>query len=223
MILSIIVVAIGGIIEIVPTMVVKSNVKTISSVKPYTPLELEGRDIYIREGCYNCHSQMIRPLRFETVRYGEYSKAGEFVYDHPFQWGSKRTGPDLAREGGLRSNLWHYEHMIRPKDVSEGSIMPAYPWMRTDDLDISLTGKKIEAMQKLNVPYKEGYANQAVADLKKQARIIAEDIVNNFEPEVLKNVNKEDLIKDIEKKEIVAVIAYLQRLGTDIKASDVPK
>ncbi len=223
MILSIIVVAIGGIIEIVPTMVVKSNVKTISSVKPYTPLELEGRDIYIREGCYNCHSQMIRPLRFETVRYGEYSKAGEFVYDHPFQWGSKRTGPDLAREGGLRSNLWHYEHMIRPKDVSEGSIMPAYPWMRTDDLDISLTGKKIEAMQKLNVPYKEGYANQAVTDLKKQARIIAEDIVNNFEPEVLKNVNKEDLIKDIEKKEIVAVIAYLQRLGTDIKASDVPK
>lgn len=223
MILSIIVVAIGGIIEIVPTMVVKSNVKTISSVKPYTPLELEGRDIYIREGCYNCHSQMIRPLRFETVRYGEYSKAGEFVYDHPFQWGSKRTGPDLAREGGLRSNLWHYEHMIRPKDVSEGSIMPAYPWMRTDDLDISLTGKKIKAMQKLNVPYKEGYANQAVADLKEQARTIAEDIVNNFEPEVLKNVNKEDLIKDIEKKEIVAVIAYLQRLGTDIKASDVPK
>lgn len=223
MILSIIVVAIGGIIEIVPTMVVKSNVKTISSVKPYTPLELEGRDIYIREGCYNCHSQMIRPLRFETVRYGEYSKAGEFVYDHPFQWGSKRTGPDLAREGGLRSNLWHYEHMIRPKDVSEGSIMPAYPWMRTDDLDISLTAKKIEAMQKLNVPYKDGYANQAVADLKKQARTIAEDIVNNFEPEVLKNVNKEDLIKDIEKKEIVAVIAYLQRLGTDIKASDVPK
>lgn len=223
MILSIIVVAIGGIIEIVPTMVVKSNVKTISSVKPYTPLELEGRDIYIKEGCYNCHSQMIRPLRFETVRYGEYSKSGEFVYDHPFQWGSKRTGPDLAREGGLRSNLWHYEHMIRPKDVSEGSIMPAYPWMRTDDLDLSLTEKKIEAMQTLNVPYPKGYAQQAVADLKKQAREIAEDIVNNFEAEVLKNVNKEDLIKDIEKKEIVAVIAYLQRLGKDIKASDVPK
>ncbi len=223
MILSIIVVAIGGIIEIVPTLVVKSNVKTISSVKPYTPLELEGRDIYIREGCYNCHSQMVRPLRFETVRYGEYSKSGEFVYDHPFQWGSKRTGPDLAREGGLRSNMWHYEHMIRPKDVSEGSIMPAYPWMRTDDLDISLTAKKIEAMQTLNVPYPEGYAKQAVADLKKQAREIAEDIVSNFEPDVLKNVNKEELIRDIEKKEIVAVIAYLQRLGTDIKASDVPK
>jgi len=223
MILSIIVVAIGGLIEIIPTMVVKSNVKTISSVKPYTPLELEGRDIYIKEGCYNCHSQMIRPLRFETVRYGEYSKAGEFVYDHPFQWGSKRTGPDLAREGGLRSNLWHYEHMIRPKDISEGSIMPAYPWLREDDLDISLTKGKIEAMQTLNVPYPKGYENQAVADLKKQAREIATSIVDNFEPDVLKNVNKEDLIKDIEKKQIVAVIAYLQRLGTDIKASDVPK
>jgi len=220
MILSIIVVAIGGIIEIVPTMVVKSNVQTISSVKPYTPLELEGRDIYIREGCYNCHSQMIRPLRFETVRYGEYSKSGEFVYDHPFQWGSKRTGPDLAREGGLRSNVWHYEHMIRPKDVSEGSIMPAYPWMRTDDLDLSLTAKKIKAMQTLNVPYPEGYAEKATEDLKKQAREVATDIVNNFDSEVLKNISKEELIKDIETKEIVAIIAYLQRLGTDIKATN---
>jgi cytochrome c oxidase cbb3-type subunit I/II len=223
MILSIIVVAIGGIIEIVPTMIVKSNVKTISSVKPYTPLELEGRDIYIKEGCYNCHSQMIRPLRFETVRYGEYSKSGEFVYDHPFQWGSKRTGPDLAREGGLRSNLWHYEHMIRPKDVSEGSIMPAYPWMRTDELDISQTPAKIKAMQTLNVPYPKGYANKAVADLKKQAHEIATDIVNNFEPDVLKHINKDEMIKDVESKQIVAVIAYLQRLGKDIKASDVPK
>lgn len=198
-------------------MVVKSNVKTIASVKPYTPLELEGRDIYVREGCYNCHSQLVRPLRFETVRYGEYSKSGEFVYDHPFQWGSKRTGPDLAREGGLRSNTWHYEHMIRPKDISEGSIMPAYPWLRTDDLDISLTAKKIKAMQTLDVPYPKGYENIAVKDLQAQARIIATDIVEHFEPEVLKNVNKEDLIKDVEKKEIVAVIAYLQRLGVDIK------
>lgn len=223
MVISIIVVAIGGLIEIIPTMIVKSNVKTISSVKPYTPLELEGRDLYIREGCYNCHSQMVRPLRFETVRYGEYSKAGEFVYDHPFQWGSKRTGPDLAREGGLKSNLWHYEHMIRPKDVSEGSIMPAYPWLRTDDLDISKTERKIRVMQQMDVPYAKGYDKQAVGDLKIQAREIATDIVNNFEEEVLKQVNKEDLIKEIEKKEIVAIIAYLQRLGKDIKASDVPK
>ncbi len=223
MILSIIVVAIGGLVEIVPTMIVKSNVKTISSVKPYTPLELEGRDIYVREGCYNCHSQMVRPLRFETVRYGEYSKSGEFVYDHPFQWGSKRTGPDLAREGGLRPNLWHYEHMIRPKDVSEGSIMPAYPWLRTDDLNTAYTAKKIRTMQTLNVPYPQGYDKVAVQDLKKQSREIAEDIVNSFEADVLKNINKEQLIQDIEKKEIVAIIAYLQRLGKDIKASDVPK
>lgn len=223
MVISIIVVAIGGLIEIIPTLIVKSNVKTISSVKPYTPLELEGRDIYVREGCYNCHSQMVRPLRFETVRYGEYSKAGEFVYDHPFQWGSKRTGPDLAREGGLKSNLWHYEHMIRPKDVSEGSIMPAYPWLRADDLDVSTLERKIRVMQQMDVPYPKGYDKQALGDLKKQAREVATDIVNNFEEEVLKQVNKEDLIKEIEKKEIVAIIAYLQRLGKDIKASDVPK
>ncbi len=218
MIVSIIVVAIGGIIEIIPTMVVESNVKTIASVKPYTPLELEGRDLYVKEGCYNCHSQMVRPLRFETVRYGEYSKSGEFVYDHPFQWGSKRTGPDLAREGGLRSNIWHYEHMIRPKDVSEGSIMPAYTWLRENDLDTSLTRTKIKAMQTLNVPYPKGYENFAVADLQKQARIIATDIVENFEVEVLKNINKESVINELQRKELIAMIAYLQRLGIDIKA-----
>lgn len=217
MILSIIAVAIGGIVEIMPTMLVKSNIKTISSVQPYTPLELEGRDIYIREGCYNCHSQMIRPLRFETVRYGEYSKAGEFVYDHPFQWGSKRTGPDLAREGGVRNNKWHYEHMIRPKDVSTGSIMPAYTWLREDDLDVSLLEKKIRAMQKLGVPYPEGYDQKAKADLDKQAYEIAADIVANMEKEVLENVDKKALVKEIQAKEITALIAYLQRLGTDIK------
>lgn len=223
MIISIIVVAIGGLVEIIPTMVVKSNVTTISSVKPYTPLELEGRDIYVREGCYNCHSQMVRPLRFETVRYGEYSKSGEFVYDHPFQWGSKRTGPDLAREGGLRSNSWHYNHMIRPKDVSDGSIMPAYPWLRDDDLDLSLTEKKIRAMQTMGVPYKKGYDKLALADLKKQAKEIATDIVNNMDKEVLKNVNKEALIKEIQAKELTALIAYLQRLGIDIKAESTTK
>lgn len=217
MIISIIVVAIGGLVEIIPTMVVKSNVATIASVKPYTPLELEGRDIYVREGCYNCHSQMIRPLRFETVRYGEYSKSGEFVYDHPFQWGSKRTGPDLAREGNLRSNSWHYNHMIRPKDVSEGSIMPAYTWLRSDDLDLSYTEKKIRAMQTLGVPYKKGYDKLAVKDLKVQANLIATDIVNNMDADLLKTVNKESLIKEIQSKELVAIIAYLQRLGVDIK------
>jgi cytochrome c oxidase cbb3-type subunit I/II len=217
MILSIIVVAIGGLIEIIPTMIVKSNVPTISSVKPYTPLELEGRDLYIKEGCYNCHSQMIRPLRFETARYGEYSKSGEFVYDHPFQWGSKRTGPDLAREGGLRSNYWHYQHMLRPKEVSSGSIMPAYVWMKDNDIDKSMIEKKIVAMQTLGVPYKKGYEKQALVDLEKQAEEIATDIVKNQPKEVLKNIDIKAEISKMKNKEIVALIAYLQRLGTDIK------
>ena len=219
MIWSIIVVAIGGLVEIVPTIIVKSNVPTIASVKPYTPLELEGRDLYVKEGCYNCHSQMIRPLRFETARYGEYSKAGEFVYDHPFQWGSKRTGPDLAREGGLRSNYWHYQHMIRPKDVSPGSIMPAYTWMKENDLDISYLPRKIRAMQTLGVPYPEGYDKIALKDLERQSAAIALDIINNLPKEVQANMRKEDEVAKLQKKEIVAIIAYLQRLGTDIKGT----
>lgn len=223
MILSIIVVGIGGLVEIIPTMIVKSNVPTIASVKPYTPLELEGRDLYVKEGCYNCHSQMIRPLRFETARYGEYSKSGEFVYDHPFQWGSKRTGPDLAREGGLRSNFWHYQHMIRPKVVSQGSIMPAYVWLKENDLDVSLIEKKIRAMQTLGVPYKKGYDKQALKDLKAQAEIIATDIVNNLPKEMQKSLNIPREIQQLKKKEIVAIIAYLQRLGTDIKAKTANK
>jgi cytochrome c oxidase cbb3-type subunit I/II len=221
MIVSIIVVAIGGLAEIIPTMAVKSNIPTISSVKPYTPLELEGRDLYIREGCNNCHSQMIRPLRFETARYGDYTKAGETVYDHPFLWGSKRTGPDLAREGGLRNNNWHYEHMYRPKAVSQNSIMPAYTWFQEDDLNTSLTKDKISAMRKIGVPYKKGYEAIALKDLHTQAHIIAEDIVvtmmSKMPKSILKDFNKEAKIKELEKKEIVALIAYLQRLGTDIK------
>ena len=220
MILSLVVVAIGGIVEIIPTMIVESNIPKIASVKPYTPLELEGRDIYIREGCYNCHSQLVRPLRFETARYGEYSKSGEFVYDHPFQWGSKRTGPDLAREGGntkiRKSNFWHYQHLMAPKDVSPGSIMPAYTWLREDNLDLSLTAKKIRAMQTLGVPYAKGYDQKAVAELKKQAHVIALDIVSTTPKQALVGVNQASLIKDIEQKEITALIAYLQRLGVDI-------
>ena len=220
MLFAIIVVAIGGLVQIVPTMIVKSNIPTISSVKPYTPLELEGRDIYIKEGCYNCHSQMIRPLRFETARYGDYSKAGEFVYDHPFQWGSKRTGPDLAREGGnikiKKSNFWHYQHLIRPKDVSKGSIMPAYVWLKENDLPLDLIEKKINAMRTLGVPYAKGYEKKAKADLQKQALEIATDIINNQPAEILKIVNVKDEIKKLQKKEIISLIAYLQRLGKDV-------
>ena len=148
----------------------KSNIPTIASVKPYTPLELEGRDIYIKEGCYNCHSQMIRPFRHETERYGEYSKAGEFVYDHPFQWGSKRTGPDLAREGGRNPDSWHFKHMYEPSWITTGSIMPAYPWLFKNDVDESMIEKKINAMRTLGVPYAEGYEKIAMDDYKAQAK-----------------------------------------------------
>ena len=215
MVLSLIVILIGGAVEIIPTIAVKSNIKTISQVKPLKPLELEGRDIYIREGCNNCHSQMIRPLRFETARYGEYSKAGEFVYDHPFLWGSKRTGPDLAREGGLRSDSWHYGHMIIPKDWSPGSIMPAYPWLADDDLDVSYLEKKINVMRSLGVPYEEGYEKKAIIDLNKQADEIAGRIIRDLGGRDTQ-INRED----IAQKEIIALIAYLQRLGTDIKIPD---
>jgi cytochrome c oxidase cbb3-type subunit I/II len=208
MIVSLVVVIIGGVIEIVPTFLVKSNIPTIASVKPYTPLELEGRDIYIREGCYVCHSQMIRPFRSETARYGEYSKAGEFVYDHPFQWGSKRTGPDLAREGGKYPDSWHYNHMLEPNSMSPGSIMPTYSWLLDDDLDVSTLKAKIKAMQTLGVPYPAGYADIAEADLNKQAEMIAANL-------------KKDGIETSPKKEIIAMIAYLQRMGTDIKKTTV--
>jgi cytochrome c oxidase cbb3-type subunit I/II len=195
---------IGGIIEFVPAFLVKSNVPTIAAVKPYTPLELHGRDIYVKEGCVGCHSQMVRPFRSETERYGEYSKAGEFVYDHPFLWGSKRTGPDLHRVGGKYPDSWHYKHMEAPTSMSPGSIMPAYPWLSEQNIDLSLTPKMINAMRTLGVPYPAGYEEKANADLKAQA----DKIVNSL---------KKDQINAVAESEMVALIAYLQRLGTDIK------
>jgi cytochrome c oxidase cbb3-type subunit I/II len=207
MLLSLLVILIGGLVEMMPTFLVKSNIKTISTVKPYTPLELEGRDIYIREGCYNCHSQMVRPFRSETARYGEYSKAGEFVYDHPFQWGSKRTGPDLAREGGKQPDSWHFKHMYDPRSVSQGSVMPPYPWLITDKLDVSKTADKIKAMQTLGVPYPKDYDAIALDDLRKQAK----EIEGRLEEEM-----KKDNVDVDSETEIIALIAYLQRLGVDI-------
>lgn len=205
MILATVAVLIGGLVEAIPLYLVKSNIPTISSVKPYTPLELEGRDIYIKEGCYVCHSQMIRPFRSETERYGEYSKAGEFVYDHPFQWGSRRTGPDLHRIGGKYPDAWHFNHMIDPQSTSPGSIMPAYPWLKNELVGLEETPGKIRAMQKLGVPYPEGYDEKAVDDLERQARVI----VTQLERQGVSNVDH--------KSQIVALIAYLQRLGTDIR------
>jgi len=206
MLLSLIVVIIGGAVEMIPTFMIKSNIPTIASVKPYTPLELQGRDIYVREGCYTCHSQMVRPLRFETARYGEYSKAGEFIYDHPFQWGSKRTGPDLARVGGKYPHSWHYNHMLDPTSMSPGSIMPQYSFLLDDALDTTTTAGKIRAMQTLGVPYPEGYDKIANKELMKQADEITASL-------------KKDGIETLNDREIVALIAYLQRLGHDIKAS----
>ncbi|PKP45213.1 MAG: cytochrome C oxidase Cbb3 [Bacteroidetes bacterium HGW-Bacteroidetes-12] len=208
LIFALIVILIGGAVEMVPTFLVKSNVPTIEAVKPYTPLELQGRDIYIKEGCYNCHSQMIRPFRHEVERYGDYSKSGEFVYDHPFQWGSKRTGPDLAREGSKKlrkSHSWHYNHMDNPESMSPGSVMPRYSWLLTKDIDVESTPAKIRAMQTLGVPYEDGYDNKAIADLKTQAEEIAAQL-------------KEEGIKTADaNKEIIALIAYLQRLGKDVE------
>ncbi len=207
-IIALIVILIGGMVEIIPMFLVKSNVETISAVKPYTPLELEGRDIYVREGCYLCHSQEIRPFRSETERYGDYSKAGESVYDHPFQFGSKRTGPDLAREGvtslpNYKPNSWHYKHMLNPQNINPESIMPPYPWIISNTLDVSDLPAKIRVMQQLGVPYPDGYDTKAINDLKEQAHKIGENLRQS-------GINVDD------NKEIIALIAYLQRLGTDI-------
>jgi len=206
MVFSLIIILIGGMVEMMPTFTIQSNVPTIGSVKPYTPLELQGRDIYIREGCVNCHTQTVRPFRSETERYGDYSKAGEFVYDHPFLWGSKRTGPDLHRIGGKYSDAWHYNHLLDPTSMSPGSIMPPYPWLTEQKLDISTTATKIRAMQTLGVPYPEGFDVIANEKLHVQAEQISAELLQNN-------------IKIKSDKEIVAIIAYLQRLGTDIKAN----
>lgn len=203
---SMVVILIGGIVEVFPMLMIDKNVPKIASVTPYTPLELEGRDIYIREGCLGCHSQMIRPFRSETERYGEYSKSGEFIYDRPFLWGSKRTGPDLHRIGGKYPDSWHYNHMIEPETMSPGSIMPPYPWLARRELDISNTVNKIRVLRSLGTPYPEGYESIVNEDIAKQASIIAE------------NLRKDGIeLENLETKEMIALIAYLQRLGTDIK------
>ncbi|TAF92616.1 MAG: cytochrome-c oxidase, cbb3-type subunit I [Bacteroidetes bacterium] len=207
LVFSLVAVAIGGVLELMPTFLIKNNIPTIAAVKPYTPLELQGRDIYVREGCYTCHSQMIRPFRDEVARYGDYSKAGEFVYDHPFQWGSKRTGPDLARLGGKYPDSWHYNHMLDPQSMSPGSIMPAYGWLFENIIDTGITSSKIRAMQTLGVPYPSNYAEKANADLSKQA------------VEIQQRLSK-DKLKVNTHAEIIALIAYLQRLGVDIKTTE---
>ena len=217
-VLTVLAVVIASLFEIIPTFVIRSNIPTIASVQPYTPLELAGRDVYIAEGCYNCHSQQIRPMLAEVKRYGEYSKAGEFVYDHPFQWGSRRIGPDLAREGGKQSNYWHYRHFMQPREVTNGSIMPDYPWLATDKTEFAAIPARVSAIKVLHpgdkawevyrdfdgTYIKYPFGDDAVAHAKRQAKSIADSIVEQGGP------------TGLEDKQVVALIAYLQRSGSDL-------
>ncbi|WP_428939579.1 cytochrome-c oxidase, cbb3-type subunit I [Fontivita pretiosa] len=203
-------VVIASLFEIIPTFLIRSNVPTIASVKPYTPLELAGRDIYIAEGCYNCHSQMIRPIIAEVKRYGEYSKPGEFVYDHPFQWGSRRIGPDLAREGGKQSHLWHALHFLDPAQVTPNSIMPKYPWLFIEKIDFSSIPVRVGAMQALGVPYSDTERETAFHHAQSQAAQI--------HAELLKQSGDDPRFRDLQDKKVIALIAYLQRLGKDLFA-----
>jgi cytochrome c oxidase cbb3-type subunit I/II len=197
-------VVVASLFEILPTFLIRTNVPTIASVKPLTPLELAGRDLYQREGCFNCHSQMVRPFRHETVRYGEYSKPGEFVYEHPFLWGSRRIGPDLARVGGKYPDLWHVTHMEKPTAIAPQSIMPAYPHMMTQAIDFEGIQSRVDALAMLGVPY--GDAVQRAPEMARdQARAVAGSIASQGGP------------AGLEDKEIVAMVAYLQRLGRDIR------
>ena len=171
--LILLVISVGGLVEIVPLFFLKSTTEPVEGLKPYTALQLEGRDVYIREGCYLCHSQMIRPFRAETERYGHYSVAGEFVYDHPFQWGSKRTGPDLARVGGRYSDDWHRVHLINPRDVVPESNMPSFPWLADNVLDGKLTPKKLKVMRTLGVPYEDADIAGATAAVEGKTELDA--------------------------------------------------
>lgn len=204
-VLTMLAISVGGLVEIAPLFLIDKTVEKVEGVRPYTPLEQRGRDIYMREGCYTCHSQMIRPFRAETLRYGDYSKAGEFVYDHPFQWGSRRIGPDLAREGGRQSHDWQVRHLENPRQLIQDSIMPAYPHLLKDPLDFDAIQGRVDAMAMLGVPYGElVQKGRAVEAAKKQAQELAE---------ALKAQSGYEGMGD---KKVIALVAYLQRLGTDI-------
>ncbi|WP_292010843.1 cytochrome-c oxidase, cbb3-type subunit II, partial [Chryseobacterium sp.] len=229
-VLAFVAIAIGGLVEIVPTLTIKSNLPQITAVKPYSPLELEGRDLYIREGCNSCHSQMVRPFRDEVSRFdgknGQYSKAGEFVYDRPFLWGSKRTGPDLHRQGGRNPDSWHFKHMYNPRITSAGSIMPRFPWLITNKLDRTQMVDKIKLMKNsFDIPYTKANIDSADAWANNQSQAIVKRIYSEA-PDVKDQMDKEKAAKGtafipLEQREIVAMIAYLQRLGTDIKTTDI--
>lgn len=202
--LAFVAVIIGTVIEFIPAFFSNQFVKISEDIKPYTALEVAGRDIYVKEGCYTCHSQSIRPLVDEALRYGKPSEATEFIYDRPFQWGSKRTGPDLHRVGGKYPDVWHYRHMIDPQEVTEGSIMPPYPWLTKNKIEYKVLPKKMKVLSAMGVPYTEDEINNSVEDAKAQARRITEGMASD------------GVEIKMEDKEIIALIAYLQRLGTDL-------
>jgi cytochrome c oxidase cbb3-type subunit I/II len=203
-VLTFLAVAVGGLIQIIPTITVNTAANVEDRIQvPWTPLELAGRDLYVREGCYLCHSQMIRTLVPDVLRYGDYSRLGESIYDHPFQWGSKRTGPDLAREGGKYPHAWHYDHLMDPRQVSVGSIMPAYPWLFDDRADVGALQRKIDVLRTLGVPYPPWSAADIAAAAQAQARQITAEL------RVQQRLVEPD-------REIVALIAYLQKLGRSV-------
>jgi cytochrome c oxidase cbb3-type subunit I/II len=203
-VLTTVAISIGGIVEIAPMFSAKMGPQPLEGVTPYTPLEVAGRDIYVREGCYLCHSQMVRPMRAELLRYGEWSRAGEYAYDRPFQLGSRRIGPDLHRVGGKYPDAWHYEHMRDPRSTSPGSIMPAYPWLLEDRVAMQDVFASVRALEKLGVPYMDVTQDNVAASVRAQARGIVKNLAGMQ-------------ITTSPDREIVALIAYLQRLGMDGK------
>ncbi len=218
MVLSLIVVSIGGLVEIVPLFYLQNTIEDVEGMRVYTPLELSGRDIYIREGCYVCHSQMIRPLRDEVERYGNYSLAAESQYDHPFQWGSKRTGPDLARVGGRYSDAWHVDHLVDPRSVVPESIMPSYAFLAKRKLDIEFIEDRIRADQMVGVPYSQEMYDNAAVDLEAQLDPYSDGIDGLFE-RYGENVVARNFDGQPELTEMDALIAYLQVLGTMVDFS----
>ncbi len=213
MVLSLVVVSIGGLVEIVPLFYLQNTIEDVEGMRPYTPLELSGRDIYIREGCYVCHSQMIRPLRDEVERYGNYSLAAESQYDHPFQWGSKRTGPDLARVGGRYSDAWHVAHLSDPRSVVPESIMPEYAFLSETPLNYKFIEDRLVADQMVGVPYTDANIASAKADLLAQLDPYSDGIDNLYasygDKVVARNFDGQDAITEMD-----ALVAYLQMLGT---------
>ena len=211
-VLILVVVSIGGLVQIVPLFFQSSTTEAVEGLEPYTPLRLVGRDVYIREGCYTCHSQMIRPFTWETARYGAVSTPDDSVFDHPFQWGSRRIGPDLARIGGKYNNTWHYRHMLDPREISPGSNMPPYPHLARERLDLSDTQSRMRALRTVGLPYTAEQIARAEESANAQAQLIAQDLASDANVNICEGDSTEcDLYAD---SRLVALIAYLQRIGS---------